>query len=117
MKTSAFFLMPAKALRSSPLGLRAFNSTLKGGPFSDLKKVKVRLMKTKILGSRAKRDEAAVLETCHSIIHPQQVISRPQAAYGEEMLASSPGKGANEKHRSELRYRPQPRKTGAMCRS
>jgi hypothetical protein len=55
-------------------------------------------MKTKFLGSRAKRDEAAVLETCHSIIHHQQVISRQQVACGEEMLASSPGQGANEKH-------------------
>jgi hypothetical protein len=73
---------------------------LKGGAFSDLKKLRFghRIMKTKLLGSRAKRDEAAVLETCPSIIHPRQVISRQQVADGEEMLASSPGKGANEKH-------------------
>jgi hypothetical protein len=82
------------------LGLRAFVSNLKGGAFSDLKKLKFRhrLMKIKFLLSLAKRDKAAVLETCHSIIHHQQVISRQQVAYGGQVLAASPGKGANERH-------------------
>src|ERR1700728_690067 len=50
MSSSASFLMPAKALRNSFLGLWVFIFSLKGGPFGDLRKVKFRYrsMKTKV---------------------------------------------------------------------
>jgi hypothetical protein len=92
--------MPAKALRSSQHGLRAFISSLKGRALRELKRVGSgdRRMKTKFLLSRAQRDEVAVLEACYSMIHHKQIISRQQVAYGEQVLASPPGTGAHEKH-------------------